>query len=169
MYIVYQNLDSYRIPKAIFIFYTKTQIHTAYQNLYLYLILEPRVISHTKSKIYIVYQNLDLYRMPKARFISYIKTQIHLYTKTYIYIAYQNLDLNRIPKPIFIPYTKAQIYTVYQNLYMHVINFVTCGTGTPVSSTNKNDRHDIIKIMLKLTLNTITLTHLLSAKQKLPH
>ena len=29
--------------------------------------------------------------------------------------------------------------------------------GTPVSSTNKTDRHDIIELLLKMTLNTITL------------
>ena len=32
--------------------------------------------------------------------------------------------------------------------------------GTPVSSTNKTDRHDIAKILLKVALNTITLTPL---------
>jgi len=30
--------------------------------------------------------------------------------------------------------------------------------GTPVSSTNKTDRHNIAEILLKVTLNTITLT-----------
>jgi hypothetical protein len=30
--------------------------------------------------------------------------------------------------------------------------------GTPVSSTNNTDRHDIAEILLKVTLNTITLT-----------
>jgi hypothetical protein len=29
---------------------------------------------------------------------------------------------------------------------------------TPVSSTNKTDRHDITEILLKVALNTITLT-----------
>jgi hypothetical protein len=29
--------------------------------------------------------------------------------------------------------------------------------GSPVSSTNKTDRHDITEILLKVTLNTITL------------
>ena len=29
--------------------------------------------------------------------------------------------------------------------------------GTPVSSTNKTDRHDITEILLKVALNTITL------------
>jgi len=40
---------------------------------------------------------------------------------------------------------------------------VTCGrsvafSGTPVSSTNKTDHHDITEILLKVALNTITLT-----------
>ena len=30
--------------------------------------------------------------------------------------------------------------------------------GTPVSSTNKTDRHGITEILLKVALNTITLT-----------
>jgi hypothetical protein len=30
--------------------------------------------------------------------------------------------------------------------------------GTPVSSTNKTDRHDITEILLTVALNTITLT-----------
>ena len=30
--------------------------------------------------------------------------------------------------------------------------------GTPVSPTNKTDRHDIIEILLKVALNTINLT-----------
>jgi hypothetical protein len=31
--------------------------------------------------------------------------------------------------------------------------------GTPVSSTNKTDRHDITEILLKLALNTIKQTN----------
>ena len=30
---------------------------------------------------------------------------------------------------------------------------------TPVSSTNKTDRHDITEILLKVALNTIIITH----------
>jgi hypothetical protein len=30
--------------------------------------------------------------------------------------------------------------------------------GTPISYTNKTDRHDITEILLKVALNTITLT-----------
>jgi hypothetical protein len=33
-----------------------------------------------------------------------------------------------------------------------------CSPGTPVSSTNKTDFHDITEILLKVALNTITLT-----------
>jgi hypothetical protein len=32
--------------------------------------------------------------------------------------------------------------------------------GTPVPSTNKTDGHDIAEILLKVALNTITLTHI---------
>jgi hypothetical protein len=32
--------------------------------------------------------------------------------------------------------------------------------GTPVSSINKTDRHDITEILLKVALTTITLTHI---------
>jgi hypothetical protein len=35
--------------------------------------------------------------------------------------------------------------------------------GIPVSYTNKTDRHDITEILLKVALNTITLTLTLSA------
>jgi hypothetical protein len=31
--------------------------------------------------------------------------------------------------------------------------------GTPVSSTNKTDRHDIAEILMTVALNTITITH----------
>jgi hypothetical protein len=39
----------------------------------------------------------------------------------------------------------------------YVIKFVS-DRGTPVSSTNKTDRHDIAEILLKVALNTITQT-----------
>ena len=37
-------------------------------------------------------------------------------------------------------------------------------SGTPVSSTNKTDRHDITEILLKVALNTITITPLMCKK-----
>jgi hypothetical protein len=40
--------------------------------------------------------------------------------------------------------------------------------GTPVSSTNKSDRHDLTEILLKVTLNTINKTdkHIHSHKKR---
>jgi hypothetical protein len=35
-----------------------------------------------------------------------------------------------------------------------------------VSSTNKTDRHDIAEILLKVVLNTITITHLLGIGER---
>jgi len=37
-----------------------------------------------------------------------------------------------------------------------------CPPGSPVSSTNKTERHDITEILLKVTLNTIKQTNKLS-------
>jgi len=37
---------------------------------------------------------------------------------------------------------------------------------TPVSSTNKTDRHDITEILLKVALNTITITIIISGKKE---
>jgi hypothetical protein len=45
----------------------------------------------------------------------------------------------------------------------YILEFITCyfSPSIPVSSTNKTDRHDIIEILLKVTLNTINQTVLL--------
>ena len=53
------------------------------------------------------------------------------------------------------------IYNMYlEKLYVIVCQWLATGRrlslGTPVSSTNKTDRHDIAKILLKVALNTIT-------------
>ena len=54
--------------------------------------------------------------------------------------------------------------TLY-SIQRYVIKFVSdfaagrwFSLGAPVSSTNKTDRHDITEILLKVALNTITLT-----------
>jgi hypothetical protein len=41
------------------------------------------------------------------------------------------------------------------------ISEMVMSPGTPVSSTNKTDHHDITKILLKVSLNTITLNNIL--------
>ena len=38
-------------------------------------------------------------------------------------------------------------------------------SSTPVSSTNKTDRHDITEILLKMVLNTITLNPVQSSEK----
>jgi hypothetical protein len=46
-------------------------------------------------------------------------------------------------------------------LYVDICQGLTAGhlfsSGTPVSATNKTDRHDIAEILLKVVLNTLTL------------
>ena len=44
----------------------------------------------------------------------------------------------------------------YSIIYIDILFIIS--TGTPVSSTNKTDHHDIAEILLKVTLSTITLT-----------
>ena len=44
----------------------------------------------------------------------------------------------------------------YCKLYKYKIQLLS--PGTSVSSTTKTDRHDITEILLKVALNTITLT-----------
>ena len=107
--IVHQNLDLYLIPKPRLISFTKIQIK-----------------AYTKTQIDIAYQN--------PRFISHTKTQILIpYTKTYIVrhnldfnIVHQNLDLYLIPKPRLISFTKIQIkaYTKYRTPNLDQINIL---------------------------------------------
>jgi hypothetical protein len=68
------------------------------------------------------------------------------------------------------------LYTVSFQVFVVIIVAIGTGTfcaivsiltgtlwfslGTPVSSTNKTDRHDITEILLKVALNTITITTL---------
>ena len=51
---------------------------------------------------------------------------------------------------------------LYATLCDKVCQWLTAGwwfsPGTPVSSTNKTDRHDITEILLKVALNTIIIT-----------
>ena len=54
-----------------------------------------------------------------------------------------------------------EVYLIQNYVVKFVSDFPQVGCffpGTPVSSTNKTDRHDITEILLKVTLNTITLT-----------
>jgi hypothetical protein len=59
--------------------------------------------------------------------------------------------------PLMARYTQYNIMWFCQRLVAGLCFF---SPGTPVYSINKTDRHDITKILLKVVLNTITLTPL---------
>jgi hypothetical protein len=48
--------------------------------------------------------------------------------------------------------------SVHDEIYLILATGQWLSPGTPVSSTNKTDRHDIAEILLKVALNTITRT-----------
>jgi hypothetical protein len=54
-----------------------------------------------------------------------------------------------------IPFRRGVLDTIICDKVCH---WLAADPGTPVSFTNKNDRHDITEIFLKVVLNTITLT-----------
>ena len=63
-------------------------------------------------------------------------------------------------------FTTAFIYVLFSWICDEVCQWFATGRwfspGTPVSSTNKTDRHNITEIMFKVALNTITLTLILN-------
>jgi hypothetical protein len=50
-------------------------------------------------------------------------------------------------------FTKDSTVTFHTRLYQIILNWFSA--GTPVSSTNETDSHDIAEILLKVALNTI--------------
>jgi hypothetical protein len=63
-------------------------------------------------------------------------------------------------------FTATCAISAYHHLQQYVINFVNdlrqgrwFSPGTPVSSINRTDRHDITEILLKEALNTIIQTN----------
>ena len=48
--------------------------------------------------------------------------------------------------------------TLYYKVCQRLVASLCFSPSTPVSSTNKTDRQDITEILLKVVLNTITLT-----------
>jgi hypothetical protein len=73
------------------------------------------------------------------------------------------LDLQLPMQPMPITTKIVSFNPAYGKMYsIQVCKFVSgwCfSPGTPASSTNKTDCHDITEILLKVALNTITLTH----------
>ena len=62
--------------------------------------------------------------------------------------------LTWVRTPLMVRYTQYNI--MWSSLWLATGQWFSL--GTPVSSTNKTDLHDITKIFLKVVLNTITLT-----------
>jgi hypothetical protein len=48
-----------------------------------------------------------------------------------------------------------EVYSIQHYVIKFVSDFLWFSPGTPVSSTNKTDRHNITEILLKVALNTI--------------
>ena len=82
-------------------------------------------------------------------------------------LSYGNLIYNFLCKQylspltlwIQIPLRRGVLYaTSYDEVYQCLVADRWFSPGTPISSNNKTDRHDITEILLKVALNTITLT-----------
>ena len=78
-----------------------------------------------------------------------------------LHIKIRCLYLDRLTQYIHV-YDKLIKFCILENLYSHC----KFSPGTLVSSTNKNDRHNKTEILLKVALNTITLTHNYKIKNK---
>ena len=72
-----------------------------------------------------------------------------------------NYQCNRCPSPLML-WVKIPLRARCTTLYDQVCQWLVAGQwfspGTPVSSTNKTDRHEIAEILLKVALNTINQT-----------
>ena len=65
----------------------------------------------------------------------------------------------------FTRYNIIRIRTLYDKVYQWLATIRWFSPGTPVSFTNKTDRHDITEILLKVASNTTTLTLINYLKQ----
>ena len=78
---------------------------------------------------------------------------------SWIYNYLCNQCLSPLTLRVRIPFMQGVLNTT---LCVKVCQWLAAGRwfspGTPVSSTNKTDRHDITEILLKVALNTITIT-----------
>jgi hypothetical protein len=103
-----------------------------------------------------------MYQTKTFRWISAIKG-------TSVVVIARYLDLQLPVKSVSFTTEVVSSNTAYGEVYsiqQYVIQFVSdflptfqgFSPGTPVFSTYKTDRHDITEILLKMALNTITLT-----------
>ena len=107
------------------------------QQKYIHLGLRPQ-------SIYFCWVDIITYR-PHTKAKLYNITKKHMFTKWYC---------------VFDIIFSCQVYSI-QTLCDKVYQWLAAGRwfspGTPVSSSNKTDRHDIAEILLKVALNTINL------------
>ena len=78
---------------------------------------------------------------------------------------YNNIKNNKQTIIVYhIPYKYSSnpVHDVVYSIHNYVIKFVSVSilSGTPVSSTNKTDHHDVTVLLLKVVLNTINQTNL---------
>ena len=69
--------------------------------------------------------------------------------------------INKYFKPIWAAFGRIkEKCTIYATAFLLICRIAAdqwFSPGTPISSTNKTDRHDITEILLKVALNTINL------------
>ena len=113
------------------------------------------------------------YHTPLCKDTAGVK--IHIFPSIYIYVIFQSNRQNLSKAVLCNQFLPPLTLWVRITLRRGVLDTTLCdkvcqflATGrwfspcTPVSSTNKTDRHDITEILLKVALNTRTLTQNLS-------
>ena len=97
-----------------------------------------------------------------------VKNNLHLFLVFfYLYVCngnYQSCELISLSGGVY----SIQHYTLCDKVCRWLMAGQWFSPGTPVSSTNKTDRHDITEILLKVVLNTITLVNVVVLYQGHP-
>ena len=95
-----------------------------------------------------------------------IEKILFLFTQNYCILENSKPFANQVSCVIFQEDAGFQIHTFVCTCILKKVQSVTCDNpgrwfspGTPVSSTNKTDYHDITEILLKVALNTIKPNH----------
>ena len=102
---------------------------------------------HVIGKLYVIFNQLYMKWGPSWSYGSWI----------YNYLC--NQCLSPLTLWVWTPLRRGVLNTILCDKVSHwLVTGLWLTLGTPVSSTNKTDRHDITEILLKVALNTITLT-----------
>ena len=129
-----------------------------FRKIKLYLdVLSASVINYMYTLTLCIYLSISsvinyMYTLTLCIYLSISSVINYMYTLT-TYTVY-------ISQYIFCNKLHVHTYTVYISQYITMKILATgrwFSSGTPVSSTNKTDCHDIIEILLKVALSTLTL------------